>query len=238
MQLDDPAGRLHSILSQAISVPANTPCRQVWVEVLGNPPTDEVLLARLGKLMQLPNEIVELLARHYGFTDQVWGHWSTQVTRAFLTQNIEATWSTFSGHIDGHTINYLRIVSDLLKQKCGRGMAMNGDLMDLRGQLLALIDEVITSSFDDRVKNELVIRLKAVVDAIDDYRITGSFGLSRSIDAAIGSLAENSLGKALSSHELGARVAECLSAASNLVTVAVALPQLAVASAAVITAVS
>ena len=238
MNLDDPAGRLLSVLSKGSAYPQNMPCRQVWVELLGGVPSEEVLLSKLGKLMQLPSEIVELLGRHYGLTEQDWAHWSSQVTRAFLSQNIDSHWGSFASHIDHHTLNYLRMQSSLLKQRVGREILEEDRLKELRAQFSDLVDQVLVANIDARIKQELVSRLKAVINSVDDYQITGSIGLSRSIDAAIGATADSGLGRVLTDSEIGKRVFDCLSAAANLVTVTVGVPQLTFASASVIAAVS
>ena len=226
--VDNPASRLLQILEAGRKHPGNANCRAVWLDVLKAGKDNAELNAKIGKVMQLPLEIIDLLKEHYGAQGDTWSHWSTQVATAFMSQNLNSNWASFSGHIDDHTIMYLRMAVGLLDAKISVRRMSDENLKKLYASFTALLAEILHSDLDSSLKKFLVDHLRRIVSAIEDYSISGGSALLDSLEVVVGhAYLDPSYRTFLTSTELGARILESLSVAANLVTVAVGVPQLA-----------
>ncbi len=110
---DNPAARLLVILESGKEHSAQTNCRNTWKNILGlEAEHDSVLMSRLGKVMELPDQIISTLKKDFPNQLSTYSHWSGQVNKAFFQQNLNGSWQEFIKHIDDHTLMYLRLNSN------------------------------------------------------------------------------------------------------------------------------
>lgn len=230
MNYDNPAARLLALLQAGRLKPKNAQCCGVWEEILeaeGNPP---LLMARLGKVMELPLLIIESIQQAFPNQGNTWSHWESRVNAGFMVQNLHAAWETFINNIDDHTITYLQITSDMLASKSTTKLIPSESLQPIRSELQAILDDLINSDQPDEIKKYLARNIRRMITSIDEYRLTGALPLLDAIDTTIGSvLREKGSNSFLTDIELGKRLLDTLSCMANVVTVAVGVPQLTVA---------
>lgn len=230
MKYDNPAARLLLILEAGKAAPGTRACREVWQELLGISGSTHELTARLGKVMQLPTLAVEELRASYPLQDDTWTYWESQVSSAFMVQNVHATWDTFINNIDGHTMTYLKLAAELLQAKSERRLLDGEKLSTTRSTLNGLIEEILASDEPSDVKAHVCRGLRRVVEAIDEYQLTGALPFIDAIEATLGHAAfDKRYHSFLTDSALGKRTLETLSAAANTVTVFVGIPQLTLA---------
>ena len=229
MQYDNPAARLLSILSDGKKVAANDPCKRSWATLLETPEGDGALLvSRIGKLMGLPQEIIERTQELYPNQRQTWHHWSHQVNTAFSTQNLNAQWNTFIQHIDDHTINYLANAAELLEARSTIKQLDAASVKELRDKVNNLLSRVVDSDFDAQLKKYIIHHLRQILVAIDEYKITGALPILDAVESTIGhAYLDESYRNSLQGTEIGKEILTTLAAVANLVTIAVGLPPLA-----------
>lgn len=229
MEYDNPAARLHAILVNGKGLDVNTPCIRAWASLLGVHKNDVPrIMSRLGKLMALPQEIIDATKELFPDRSPTWEHWSRQLNMAFGSQNLNGTWQTFVQHIDDHTINYLSMSADLLEYRTGTKKLSAEELAGLLARFQSLLLEIASSEIDSSVKRFMVHHIRAILSAIEEYAITGAFPILDGVEAVIGhAYLDDSFRKFLASDEIGGRVMEAMTAAANLVTVAVGIPQIA-----------
>ena len=227
MNYDNPAARLLAILEKGKAQPGTAKCRSVWEGLLEVQGDEALLMSRVGKVMELTQLAVEAIRDASPETGDSWSHWAIQVNAAFMVQNMHATWDTFIGNIDSHTISYLRISSSLLQARSNTKLIAGSELASVRSTLEALITEVLESSESAEVKRYLLRSIRQIVSAIDEYRLGGALPVLDAIESAVGHVVvDKEYKNFLVNTELGKRVFDTLSATANLVTVAVGLPQL------------
>jgi len=230
MNYDNPAARLLAILDAGRMEPPTSSCRAVWKKLLAVSDDQALLMSRLGKVMELPLLTVQAIKERYPDQGNSWTHWEGQVNVALTTQNLNGEWKTFIGHIDDHTLNYLRITSDLLQAKSNTKLIVDNDLSSIRERLDAILGEVLNSDASDEIKKYLVRNLRKIITAIDEYRLTGAIELLDVVETTLGhAFVDKSYKSFLTDTELGRRIIETLGATADVITVAVGLPQLSAA---------
>ncbi|WP_372191351.1 hypothetical protein ACCQ21_19530 [Xanthomonas axonopodis pv. desmodiigangetici] len=226
MQYDNPAARLLAILEAGQKISINERCRNVWQSLLETESQPQ-LMSRLGKLMSLPQEIIDQTRELYPNQRPTWSHWSNQVNTAFAAQNINAEWNTFIRYIDSHTVDYLAISADLLQAKSTVQQLNFDDLLSTREMIDSLLQSVLESEISRDLKKFIVHHLRKILTSIEEYKITGSIPILDAVESTIGHAhLEKSFYEFLTDTELGRRILDTLAATANVVTVAVGIPQI------------
>lgn len=227
MELDNPASRLHTILAQGKTISAKESCRVAWGKLLGSGSNPTLTLSRLGKVMELPQQSLEALEFAFPHRVSASQHWVTQLSAAFGRQDLDGQWDTFIRLVDEQTMSLLGLTADLLGARDNRSPLDIKELDDVRKRLDELLVAVLSSDIAADVKRWVVAYLRKIIAAIDDYRITGAMAVVEAADGALGHACANPAYRSfLTNHELGQRVLDCISAAANLVTIAMGLPGL------------
>lgn len=177
--------------------------------------------------MELPDQTIKAIKDSFPNQGNTWGHWSNQVNHAFMVQNLNDKWAGFIGHIDDHTITYLRLASDLLQSKTNAKIIAYSDLQELKEKIRNIYDEVIKSEIDDEVKKYLAHYLQKILIEIDEYHLTGALPLLETVEIMTGHAAiDKNYYDFLKDTELGKRILDTLGAMANMVTIAIGIPQL------------
>lgn len=226
MATDNAASRLLELLRKAKALDQNVPSVKAWQTILETKGSAQ-LLSRLGKMIALPEKISETLSNSVDTTPGVVQHISNQFYAAFSSHKFSDKWEVFVTKIDDHMMNYLALASTLLETQVKTKRLEEAELDELRQGFVDLLEKVRASQLSPRVKAYVVLQLHDLVAALDDYFITGAEPILERIEAAIGhAYVDPEYQGFLRDHELGKSLLECLSAAANLVTVAVGIPQL------------
>lgn len=230
MKYGNAAARLLAILERGKQFKNDRNCRECWEELLGSKGDTALLMARLGRVMSLPQQIVRALSEEYPAQGNTWAHWESQVSAAFMVQNMHGEWKTFSAHIDGHSLTYLRLAADLLHVKDRARLLEAEQIAEVRALVQTALDSVVATDLSVDLKAQVARCLRRILDALDEYMITGAIGVLEASEVALGHASIDSEYKSfLQNTEVGQCALNAIAAAANLVTVAVGLPQLSVA---------
>jgi len=237
---DNPAERLLSILENGKGIVDTTNCRQAWHKLLIlKSPTESELMSRLGRVMDLPHQIVQLLDSIGENDDSMNKHWITKVSAGFMQQNLNSAWSTFNTHIDAHSISYLKMCSKLLRAHSKIKGLTEDELDKIREQLQELIQSVESSDIDPSVKEYLFRSLKRIIISIDEYFITGVTPLIDSIETTFGHAVANSdFRDAMKKSDIGEDFWDALFKVSSVVSLSVGFPELAAGASALLLSVA
>lgn len=227
MNNDNPAARLLSILEKGKQLPSNMNCRDAWQQLLMVESDNALLMSRLGKIMEFPEQII--LALREGFPNQknTWSHWSQKVNSGFIHQHLNSNWDTFINHIDDHSITYLALAADLLQSKSNTKNISDDEIKSVREKLSQIYDEILSADLPDEVKKYLIRYIRKILNGIDEYYLTGALPLLDAVDTMVGHAAiDANYRDFLRDTQLGSKILEALGAMANVVTVAVGIPQL------------
>ncbi|MDD5215896.1 MAG: hypothetical protein PHQ03_10220 [Methylococcales bacterium] len=236
--IENPAARLLAILEKGKSIPPEQTCQSAWNTLLDVHATPNMFLPRLAKVMELPNQIIELLDLLDTKDKQKNAnkHWIGQVNTGFMCQSLNSQWVTFIQHIDEHTINYLIIISDIIeKQSNIKAQDSTQELSDIKQTLQNLLNDILGNEELDKdkdIKRYLVRSLQRVIVAIDEHFISGYTPIIEAIETTIGYMAldfktdEKKVYSAFYDTGVAKELVAALYIISAMVTLATGIPQL------------
>jgi hypothetical protein len=228
MEYDNPAARLLSILEEGKNIPSNTFCRSAWEQILKTNGNAPLLMSRLGKVMELPQETIQAIKDSFPAKQAIWTHWNSQVTSAFTKQNLQGDWNSFFHYIDSHTITYLQMSAELLEGKSTTKSIGDEKISELRNELEGIYKETLDAPINEDVKKYLIRYLRKLLTSLDEYRLTGALPVLEAVEIMLGHAhIEPEYGNFLTKTELGKTLLTTLASTANVVTVAVGIPQLA-----------
>lgn len=228
MHTDNPAGRLLYILKEGKKLSQQSTGKNAWANLLD---VDEknlsLLMSRLGKVMELPDQIIQQVKEHYPNQGETHKHWSAKVNTAFTTQNLNGSWTEFTKHIDSHTIDYLSMSVDLLDMKTNTKIISDEQLSKTHESINNILFEILESDINEDFKKYIVHYLRKILTSIEEYKISGAVPIIESIESTLGhAFIDQNYRSSLQESELGQKIVTILSTAAAVMTVAVGLPQL------------
>lgn len=191
MEHDNPADRLLAIILEGKKHAASENCRSVWRELLGveNEPS---LLQRLSLVAALPAQIISALEEANPKRGPTWNHWYPQMVHAFTAQTLNGDWRSFISIIDQHSIDGLRSAAGILELVSPKTVVADAKLDELKLQLTEILKEVRDSTeIDAQLKKKICRAILEIVNAIDQYFITGIDGVAEALEAAAGKVNRN-----------------------------------------------
>ncbi|MBB4126523.1 hypothetical protein GGR77_001813 [Xanthomonas translucens] len=225
MATDNAASRLYDLLTKGKAYKAESSCRQVWGELLGT--SDQaVLIARLGRVMAMPQAILEAIEeQHPGFA-QHHVYWVAELSAAFGQQNLEGPWQTFKGHISNQSLSAIAIAATSLAGSANARQLSANNLSTLQEQVDALGKLIVDSDISPDIRRFLIRQVHRMKVAIDEYWISGGEPIMEVVEATFGHLGITEAGRTAVATPAGQKIANGLAVIANAVSVASGLPPL------------
>jgi len=228
LNTDNPAKRLLHILEEGKKENPSSNCRDVWFKLLEVEDENfSILISRLGKVMELPEQIVSQVRSHNP-DRQNYKHFIKQVERAFSTQHLNGMWREFDDHIDEHTITYLDMADTMLDIAKNTEILEKEVLSEMREKINDLLTGILEEeNIDEHFKKYIVNYLRKITKAIEEYKISGATPIVESIEQTLGhSTLDEKYKEGLFKTETGKKIITALGAVASIVTIATGLPQL------------
>lgn len=187
--LNNPAGRLHDLLTQAVRQSEQQNTRQAWAAVFGVDPTDtgailQSLAALIEQIAVGKEEVLKLAdANHDLFLEPF-----LELEKSFTQVNLEASWKGFKSRIGSETLVKLRYCADKLGEVRAEEVLEKDQLAELRHMVEELIDEVAEAELPSQLKLLLLRNLETARMALLQYRIRGLDGLRTAADLNLGAV--------------------------------------------------
>ncbi|QGX40927.1 hypothetical protein [Permianibacter aggregans] len=190
---NNPAGRLHDILSAARQHPPKEPARKVWASIFDITPEDTgTLLKMLADLIDLVHETKAAIQKLDDVDQNLHLKPFKRIESALSTFNLDASWEHWKNQIDDSTLLGLQFSADKLSRLSGTTSIPNDELANLRSQLDALIGFVAESSLVPEIKIFMLRHLERLRHALLAYRVRGLDGLQEGLETIVGSFMLNS----------------------------------------------
>ncbi|MGP6463292.1 hypothetical protein [Pantoea agglomerans] len=185
MTSDNPASRLYEILTLARNVPANESQREAWRQALHmNNCTDSQLLAQLGKVFALPEEIGCWLDEK--FPRKQWTTWRTSVDTGFSHTYLDGSWDMVRSHINERAMTELDLISTLYETSEAVEPISQEELDSFTNKINEIKREIIDSDLSLQMKKTFLKYLNKILNALESYYITGSEPIIDAVEAAMG----------------------------------------------------
>lgn len=198
---DNPAKRLLNILNKAVLVGEADISYYAWRKILNLPSetTDVEVSLAIGKVISLVAEINSYLVANEPEYVKDCQYWMDNVLHALaVSSSLSSAWRDVLIYLDNHTFSYLRSVvriidSNMLKEQILHLDNVNQEeLLEINSSVKSLYEEILNNQeIDPKVKASILKYLSKLIEAVDQYAITGSEGILEALEQAVGHMCFN-----------------------------------------------
>ncbi len=185
---NNPAGRLHSILS-TMKVVSGQSLLRAWASALGVSERDmPKFFRRYGEALGLPVQICNQLQSipELGKV-QLYLKWLPPLERALSQMQLNSSSANFFGSFDNAAFDNLETAAQMLSMRRPEKTVDPKALRELAQNARQLRLEANASDIDARLKDLVIENLDRILDAIEEYNIVGVAALEREVERTIGS---------------------------------------------------
>lgn len=193
MNQDNSAARLHSALKMFHEIAApnvNITCIEIWRKVFNcsSHESNVVIVDKIAKTMSLPLSIQQELAADDPVLAEALAPKLQKIANAFLVGAVDGPASTFVSRLTTDIFSDLVVFSSLAHTQVATKKLNSDDLESIRSRFAKLDEEIRSGNFDKQLKTQLLTLTRRILNAIDDYQISGIQPIVTSIQAAIGQI--------------------------------------------------
>lgn len=192
--MSNPAQRLHDILTRSKRKElANNKVLVAWRDVLMLPTDmdDLIVMSKIGKVLTLPSIITKQIERFPDLNPDLYLGWRNDLSAAFRAIQFSSTFNHFSNRLSDSMLINIRFCAHELDKRMPEKDVAPESLRDIRDSAWALYEEILKSDLPPDLVRYLLDCLYLVIEAIDDFEITGAAGLEQSLNAVVGTVATN-----------------------------------------------
>ncbi len=186
---NNPAGRLHDLLTSAQSQSPRETSRKAWASVFGVEENNTgALLNMLADLIDLVDESKRQIGRLSDVDHAIYLKPFGRIERLLSNVNLDAPWEQWKTQLDETTLYGLQFGADQLSRTSGFTHIKNADLAQLQKDVEALISQVMESGLPNNLVALVLRNLEAIQHALLAYRVRGIEGLEQEIERSVGSM--------------------------------------------------
>ena len=166
---------------------------EAWREILkfGPEVSDLVLMNKVGKIFTLPNIISDEILQLNDIDHDLYLGWREDLIQALYHINFRAQFNDFSSRLTDSLLMNIRFCAHELGRRRPEKTIDPSEIEELKNDAYTLYESLKTSDIPADLRRYLLDHLYTVIDAIDNYLITGTPGLEIALDSAIGSAYTN-----------------------------------------------
>lgn len=224
MTTDNPAARTLRVLRLIEAMNPLIDAKKAWGEALGVDSSEEGdLLVKLGQFMGVPAEAVVLMNEKFPALKPQTTTWHRQLSSAFAKQALTSQISTFTTHYSGTANNFLEVMDQMLAISSPPQLDHEA-IADFQGCLEDLIGDVKSRDIEPKVRDYLILSLRRIISALDDYYIRGVVPVMESIEIVAGHVFTDSNFKESLNSDFGNKVFAVLGAVADGLAIATGAP--------------
>lgn len=185
---DSPVKRLYDILKQAAAKTGTAAARYIWADVLGVDRDDSraVYLA-IADLINLADMARKQVEHSNDPNKDTYLEVFPRIREVVAHPNLQTPWNQLgSKYLDEQTMLKLKMAARAVSATFGRAAVDTEELNELRGEVEALLDKTLNANLPQILKARLVEHLEIIHRAIVNYPISGTEGLRRAFEGAVG----------------------------------------------------
>jgi len=189
--MSNPAGRLHAILTRCRDKSlVNKPTPQAWQIILNCPNTEDLaLFNKLGKVFILPEQTSLQIARFEDLDRDLFLGWRPDLTAAFKRFNFQNQFNDFASQLSDSLLINIKFCDHELEKRAPEKDVKREDLSEIITLARQLFDAVLAAKdLPPALLQYLLTQLYLIIEAIDDYDITGPGAVQRSVEATVGTI--------------------------------------------------
>jgi|SRR5690625_1351338 len=225
-KIDNPAGRLLSILEEGMRLKNNLSVQGAWAKLLAvDSQNTSLLLQRIGGVISLPNQIRMKIQLVENVDHDVLTEGLPSIESTLSSINLNSKWSDIKRGLSDKSLYSLKVCSSTLSSHVPDKTIDNETLENIRSSNKDLIQEIFNSRINTELKDYLLKHLNAIEDAIQQYVIYGSENIKLALERAYGSiLTESHVSKRSLEEPVGKKVWSFLNRIAVIITLTTNLP--------------
>lgn len=184
---NNPAGRLHTILVDALRKNEKDQTRKVWANVFGIEEANETEIIRsLLSLQELVEEVHSLIENNSQLNSDLFLKSFPNLRRAVSAQNLTNPWSSYKAGLNPETMTRLEFCTEVLSGEYGELSITADELEELKKLLSAMVEFAEQSTIPDELKVFVLVQLEQLRRGIFDFKIHGARGIRAAMESVIG----------------------------------------------------
>jgi hypothetical protein len=206
--MSNPAARLHHILSAAAGFASDHSLQtaQGWKKVLQLPAEadDLTVMNKVGRVFTLPNLIAMEIERFGDIDADLYLGWRKDLTEAFHFVGFQFPFMEFARRLSKSLLINIQFCAHELEKRLPEKEISSEELEEIREQVWQLYEEVLRSDLPAVLFRYALDHLYLIIEAIDNYLITGTTGIKYGLDAVIGAaFTDTETSKAVAESSIG-----------------------------------
>jgi hypothetical protein len=193
-QTDNPAKRLHAILSQALNKKPNEQTIKVWASVFGVPEKDAAgrVFYYLGLLHQLTYAVEERINRIPDINAELYLRALPDIRLALSPVNTQQSFTDTAGrHLGAGTMTVLEFAANELGKHHHEDTIPQEELDSIKKDFSDLFKNIREAEIDEDLRTLLLDLCVMALRAIDEYQIRGAAGLRDVVAFSVGQIILN-----------------------------------------------
>ena len=161
-----------------------------WRNVLPIPDNvdDLIVMSKIGKVFTLPSIVTMHIERFPDLAPDLYLGWRNDLSAAFQAIRFTGTFGEFSNRLSDSLLINVRFCAHELDKRMPEKDITRPELDGIRESAWLLYQEILKSDLPPYIARYLLDHLYLIIEAIDDYEITGTAGIERSLNAIIGAV--------------------------------------------------
>jgi len=193
--MSNPAARLHAILLRSKQQELrNKNMLIAWRTVLQLPEQldDLITMNRVSKVFTLPSIISDQIQRFSDLDEELYLGWRQDLSTALRVINFNAQFNDFSQRLSDSLLISIRFCAHELDKRAPEKDVSREELDSLRESAWLLYEQVVKADLPNEISRYLLDYLYLIIEAIDDYDVTGAVGMERALNAVLGTIITDS----------------------------------------------
>lgn len=161
-----------------------------WKAVLGLPGEYEDILAmsKVGKVFTLPRVIGDQIRQYDDLDQELFLGWQKDLAEAFSYVNFKGQFASYSDKLTDSLLVNIRFCSHELAKRKPEKVPDEKALQEIRDLVHKLYEDVLSANLQPELARYILDHLYMIIEAIDDFSITGTLALRTSLDAIAGTV--------------------------------------------------
>ena len=189
--MSNPATRLHAILLSSKNKDIQS--KQMidgWKSILGlrDDEDDMLVVSKVGKVYTLPSLISVQIRSYSDIQHDLYLRWRPDLSKAFMGIRYNQQLASFSNGISESLLMGIEFCAHELEKRMPEKDISETELSSLREEAWELYEAIAAADLEPMLRQYLFHYVYLIVEAIDDFVITGARGLQTAVDSAIGTI--------------------------------------------------
>lgn len=186
-KLDNPAGRLHVVLSKFKGIRGDEPTGEIWARALSVSAGNKTeLMVRLGKIYALPSEIASKMKEVPGYHARDVTRWWKPLAEAFYEAHSGTYWNSVSRYFNSDILGDIESCSFKLSQSSPEPYLNQDEIEHIKGLLAEIKNDLVDDPIiDDALKSTLNDRLRRIEQAIQNVWVDGVRPVQTELEATV-----------------------------------------------------